>query len=112
MPGTRGLNSGDFLIAPSDQLFHLELARIPTTRLLARFAELQRSEVSRECGQPRSPGNVTSVYAVTRPFEVQKFDKAELASAARARGRTLKSLGQFSPDWIALRQLCLCRDPL
>jgi len=49
---------------------------------------------------------------VTRPFEVQKFDKAEPASAARARGRTLKSLGQFSPDWIALRQLCLCRDPV
>jgi hypothetical protein len=30
----------------------------------------------------------------------------------RARGRTLKSLGQFSPDWIALGQLCLFRDPV
>jgi hypothetical protein len=28
------------------------------------------------------------------------------ASAARARGRTLKSLNQFAPDWIA-GQLCL-----
>jgi hypothetical protein len=30
----------------------------------------------------------------------------------RARRRTLKSLGQFPPDWIALGQLCLFRDPV
>jgi hypothetical protein len=43
---------------------------------------------------------------------LQKFDKVEPASAAWVRGRTLKSLGQFSPDWIALRQLCLFRNPV
>ena len=55
---------------------------------------------------------ITSELPVTRPFEIQKFDKPELASSARARGRTLKSLGQFSPDWIALRQLRLSRHPV
>ena len=63
-------------------------------------------------GPIRFGRQITSGYAVTRPFEGPKFGKAELASAARARGRILKSLGQFSPDWIDLRQLCLCRDPV
>src|SRR5712671_4341831 len=53
---------------------------------------------------------ITSELPVTRPFEIQKFDKAELASSARARGRTLKVWAQFSPGWIAFRQLRLWRD--
>jgi hypothetical protein len=61
-------------------------------------------------GPIRFGRQISSGYAVTRPFEGPKFGKAELASDARARGRALKCLGEFFPDWIALRQLCLCRD--
>ena len=41
------------------------------------------------------------------PFALLDSESEAISIAARARGRTLKSLNQFAPDWIALGQLCL-----